>query len=363
VGRDLLRRRDVALHWALTAEEAAAVAKRAKPKVCLAREYMAEDVLEKLSKRPPVPVVVLLEPDGWERRQAYMDGHATALVQASSGDRILEAVSVLTGLEFAKATRVDLETVVEVHVEGEDRLLETANLSASGVCIRGFPKTHVGYGTKVNFLMLDDPFEVAGVVVRCFRIGGVEAAGLAFSEPSADVLNKIQALVDGSLGSEPGGQSMIMDPMDPDTLSGLPSVGGSVRDALRDRLVKAGAKDADGDWLALATSELTPLEREAALGKPCEAWVQAVLDLRLSLYRTRSVVQGNLPNELVQKSLGACRALADKAAGSGSETLVQVTRIRAGILRALYSGGAPGPRVGRTSDDVELVRAGKNAAA
>lgn len=362
VGRDLLRRRDVTLHWALSEEEASAVAKLVRPKACLAREYMAEAVLAKLTRRPAVPTVVLLEPDGWDRRHQYMEGGATALVQANAGERILEAVSVLTGLDFARCPRIDFETVVEVHVDGEDRLLETANLSASGVCIRGFPKVHVGYGTSVGFIMLDDPFEAPAIVVRCFKLGGVDAAGLAFSEPTPHVLRKIDTLVSMELNRMPGADSVMMDGDDVQTLSGLPAVSEHVRDALRARLAAGQPGDANGDWLSGVTCELTPMERAAALGEPSHKWVHSVLDLRLSLYRTRSVVQGNLPNALVQKSLGACRALADKSAGASPEILVQVTQIRAAILRALYSG-SDGRRVGRSTDDVQLTAATSASAA
>ncbi|MEO1339141.1 MAG: hypothetical protein AAFV29_26095, partial [Myxococcota bacterium] len=103
------------LRWALTLDEAKAVFAADPPRLVLARETMADDVLSHLPSG--LPAVVLLEPDGWSRRERYAQAGATALVRANNRERILEAVSELTGLAFRVHPRIRLDKQVSVSVD------------------------------------------------------------------------------------------------------------------------------------------------------------------------------------------------------------------------------------------------------
>lgn len=351
VGRELLRRPELDLHWALTVAEAMAVIDRIRPKAVLARESIARDLLEALPKNR-VPIVVLLETDGWDRRDEYFVAGATALVQATAAERILEALSTLTGLTFSRNPRADVESVVEVFVQGEDRLLETVNVSTSGVCIKGFPQTGIGAGTTVRFVMEDPPFEVPAVVVRCFVHAGLEAAGLAFVDPTAQVSMRLQAMVDAVIARSDRPTIPVELPDELlQTMTGLPVVPDDVREALTRRIAGSGSVPLP-EWMERAAGDLTKVERDALRGKDVPKWANAAVDLRISLCRTRSVVKGNLPSGVVEKALGACKALAQRAENEPPEILCQVTRVRASILRELYSTDKT-PRIGAIEGPLE----------
>src|SRR4051812_31800323 len=100
VGGDLLRRAEIEILWALSVTEALAVQRRVGPPVCIVREPFAAELLRSRSPTRNLPAIVLLDPGGWAQRDEYFALGATALVQATSGERILEALSELTGLAF-----------------------------------------------------------------------------------------------------------------------------------------------------------------------------------------------------------------------------------------------------------------------
>ncbi|NJK88719.1 MAG: PilZ domain-containing protein [Myxococcales bacterium] len=181
-GRDLLRRRDVEIEWALTPEESVAALERKSITVTVVREDLAQDVLH--HGRPHLhhlPVVVLLEPDGWERRDRYFEAGATALVRASNRERILEALSELTGLNTGIHPRVSYADVVDVKLGPSHRYCESVELSSSGISVADLPRLPLGSQVEVTLVMMDPPYTFSAMVIRQHSEGRGLVTGLAFN--------------------------------------------------------------------------------------------------------------------------------------------------------------------------------------
>lgn len=357
-GGDLLRRRDIQTYWALTAPEAIAAVTEAKAKVCLCRPEHAEEILKSIPRRSEARVLVLCEGDEWKQKDALFAAGATALVQANATDRILEAVSEVTGLAFAKYPRVRMETAIEVTVEGESRLLHTVNLSASGVLIRGGDALKVGTGVHVSFLLLEPPIDLDALVVRSTQDGPEPLIGLCFRDVPEGARQRLSALVEQEIEADEDAALTIDVPIFSDEIAqahaAVETNGekalGELKDKLRD-VVKEAKRDSSlksptrPDSSAKISSTLSKAEKASVLGQPAPDWAQPALDARLQLHVERKE-QGRPSPRTVQETLVLCRTL-----GQGTNdraTLAEVCTVRANLLREVYSD-APRTRAGAQS--------------
>lgn len=346
-GRELLTRKDLELGWALTSREADAWMARGAPDVVLVREELATEVLELLGRRAEsAACVVLLEPDGWERRNRYFDLGARGLVQASSRERILEAVSNLTGLAFPTNARVPFRDVVEVTWRGTTLLLETRDISVSGVAVCGMPGVMLGERIRVSFVMSDSQVAVDGVVVRQEKDDGELRVGVSFADLDEGGAADIQAIIEGELDrlpELPDPVGMTCDLAGTFTLD-LNSVQlGEARpeESFRQMLTKLLAAE-PGDttryprWLDRVAAALTPCER-ASLETKTPRFASDAVDARIRIERARARIDGHGPTQEDCRSvLELSRSLAGDAAMSPDEILADVPKIRAALLLGVY---------------------------
>ncbi len=352
-GRELLTRRDLDLGWALTASEAKAWMKAATPDVVLTREEIATEVLAaaKALRHPPA-CVVLLDPDGWDRRSTYFEGGATGLVQASNRARILEAVSNLTGLAFASHKRVPFRDVVEVSWRGETHLLETRDLSVSGVAVGGMESAVIGERIRVAFVMAEPQVVVDGVVVRRGREEGEHVVGVSF----CDVDARSRAGLEGIIEAEAANLPVIPEPVSMTTdlagtftidLNTAMAASRRPEEGFRDMLEKsADSRDGEGPrlprWLARVEKSLTRVERLALRGGEPRFASDAV-NARIRIERARARLDGHGPTHDDCKAvLEISRNLASEAAMAPSEVLADVPNIRAALLLGVYGATRPG---------------------
>lgn len=346
-GRELLARRDVELGWALNVKEAIAAIERRRPRVVLTREELA---LELLSKGRPliarVPVVILLERDGWGRRADYFAQGATALVSAKSLGRILEAVTELTGLQSRYAPRVPYPEVVDVSLMGTKVYLEATELGTSGIAVRDLPPARVGDRVEVGLVMMDPPMVVSGLVVRSHVARSGAVTEIAFNGLDDDERGRIEAFVT----RERGRWASFPDPV------GLTSdlSGGTFTLDLMGALGDASAKPdrwvelleqrmrSDGEtrvprWLARVERDLSEIERRSVLGQPAPAFARAAVEIRIDVARAQAaLLDASSIRESCELALDFCRSLAVEAEGSALEILGQVPEIRAGVLSQVY---------------------------
>jgi hypothetical protein len=314
---------------------------------------------------------VLLENDGWSRRQDYFSAGATALVQATAGPRILEAISELTGLTFARLPRVLYETAVEVEIGGQARLLNTVNLSASGVCIEGIRLEEQALGARVSFPLLEPPLTLEALVVRTHHDGRHSLGGLAFVNPSAVAQDRLRALVEAEISRDEKAAITVEVPEHLDPISmALDEVklgGDEAVEALKNKLRDLHLESKrDGQLHARRApprtgsvasrnieAALSPSERALVLGEPSPDWAGPALHARLKLHVERRE-RGAPSPRTVQDALTLCRTLGRGAADAPA--VVEVAAVRASLLREVYAD-APRSRHGAASNPPPAVTA------
>jgi hypothetical protein len=352
-GRALLVRRDVELRWALTVEEALAALRRTpRPKLCLMRERFAADFLgaAKAAARDPdgdlPPFIVLLEPDGWSKKDAYFGAGATALAQHASEERILEAIASLTGLAFRQHPRVPYSTVIDVQLEGDRFFLESVDLSTTGVSVRGLPATFARLGERaaLTFMMLEPPLAVSGVVTRTFEEHGEPVAAFGFDQIADESRARIGAIVDEETKSAralPDPVDMnaeIMGPMTQDLVIQLRSDGEANAiycNMLKERLKTPPAVQRVPSWLERLGRALTGTEKRALLSTDEPRFALSTVELRIRLCRMR--LEEDWPVDVeCARALDVCQTLAVEARGRPDDVLADVTEIRAALLRSVY---------------------------
>lgn len=345
-GRELLARRDVELSWALSPDEARAVLERRRPRVVLTREEFTLSFLkDNKALLDRVPVVVLLDGDGWERRDQYFSAGATALVSSTSLPRILEAVTELTGLPTRYAPRVPYPEVVDVSFSGTKLYLEAMEIGASGISIRDFPPARVGDRVEIGLVMMDPPHVLSGMVVRAH----VGRSG-AFTEVAFNGLDEAErAYLDAFVDQERARSAAFPEPV------GLSSdiVGGTFTldlfnafgdaqdtgrwvDLLRQR-IESDDEVRVPKWLLRVARDLTAIERQAIVGGDVPAFALAAVEMRVDLARAQAaLVDAVALRESCELGLDFCRSLAVDARDCAPPFLAQVPEIRAGILTQIY---------------------------
>lgn len=342
-GRDLLVRRDLELAWALTHDEAEAYLRTHRPGLVLVREAMAAETLARAkASKNGAPVMVLLEPDGWANRTAYLEMGAAVLAQSSGRARILEAVSELTGRPFPSHVRVPFASFVEV-VTQEDRVMaETIDMSRTGMGVRHAPILRVGCSVTVHLDNLEPTLDLPAVVIR----SDGEAAGLRFLDLEPDVAQRLQDLVDVQTARFPPpempegltvdiGGTFTMELLD----AGTSDLGNDMRfrDMLHEAVVE-GVTSREGwpRWLVNLEKKLTDYERRCFDEDPAACHASAAIDLRITLARTRTEEPYTFPTRaLAQRVLDFSRLLQDHD-GFSRDELADITIVRGQLLRAVY---------------------------
>lgn len=348
-GRDLLARRDVHLEWALTPEEAVATLQSSKHDAVVAREDFVLTLLRHGRKAlRNTPVIVLLENDGWERRERYFDAGATALLRATNRERILEALSELTGLSSSIHPRVPYGDVVDVNLGGRHRFHEAVELSSSGLSVRDLPEVELGTTCEVTLVMMDPPYTFSAMVIRQSPDRHGRVSGLAFNaisdEERAMLLEEIarkrraQDPLPEPVGltADLSGSTFTLDLYT--AMQGEPSndryyeILGQLIEAGEDMIEVRAPR-----WLRRVCRHLSELERRAMMGGPAPDYATAALDMRIDLARSRAFNFKAVPTQKeVDLCLDFCRALAVDALDSEVEDLAQVAQIRAELLREVY---------------------------
>lgn len=355
-GRELLARRDMILRWALTPAEAKAVVAVDPPRLLLIRESMADDVLRDL----PVglPAVVLLEADGWARHKRYAEAGATALVRASNRERILEAVSELTGLAFRIHPRLSITEVINMTIGDDTYYLQAAEISASGIAVRNLPGARVGTRVTVELDFLEPPRALTAIVVRFGQDEGQVLAGLAF-----DGLNDIDRKALSTFIKDRETETRMPEPEhlaeDPGTYSlDLFQHNGPDTRIFKDMMsaslfpIVGAVGPRMPSWLERVADSLTEVERSSLRGTTEVPFAGPALDLRLTLAHTRARAGGQISPALGQRVLEFSRTLANEGTSRPAEILHQITEIRAALLVEAYADRRASALPGLPSDSL-----------
>ncbi len=344
-GRMLLGRQDLRVRWALTEREAEAVIHSTKCGVCITREPLARAVLAACAaSQRTVTTIVLLDAANWSSWREYYEAGATSVVQAGATEQLLDAMSDATGLSFRSSPRVPYRTDVRFALGEEGGAWTSVNLSATGICLLEFPPYALGCEVDLAFELAGKRYEFNAIVAQMLRIGSHRAVGLAFR----DLSRELQTTLDEIIRAEQRRTRTYEDPVeDFDALDETTMLALRTSTAHGDALASMRALISGGTvphsettarWLHAACDALSTYE-VAAIRSPQTAppWAQDVLHARLRVYQARARAGTNAPSENdVREIFGLCQRLAETAAGTDHQVLVQVTNLRAEILRALY---------------------------
>jgi hypothetical protein len=338
-GHELLSRSDLDLRWALTLHEALAVSKRVKLDLVIASDHYALAYLSARAELPShPPCIVLLGDHHLDEKAAFEEAGATALVSGSDPQRIVEAISELTGLTFRDHPRVPLHTVVDVQYGNDSHLLYTFDLSISGVCIRDLPEAKYGDRATVTFDLFDPPLTAEAMVVRSFNLPEAKCTGLAFVELKEEDRKRIEHLVAKELVSMPMfTTSDIADMPGEQTIDLLTALRNKSDEGLSEYLdmltaIVHSKADAGPSWLFEVAAKLTETEREALRGKGPE-WAKTAVSVRLDL--KRQIIDRSSSGDF-SSAMEFCSAMAGEVKSATVDQAVDATSIRSAILRAVY---------------------------
>jgi hypothetical protein len=343
--RIVLLRDDLRVRWALTSEEARSVIGLTRCRACVTREGMAKEVLAAAAQaKRSVATIVLLEPSSASEWKQYFEAGATCVLHANDTDEILNALSDATGMSFRAARRVPLRTEVRFALGAEGGAWQTHDISATGVCIVGFPPYALGTELDLAFDLIGQRYEFNAVVSQVLRLGTQRAVGLAFREMTPE----LQAALEEVLANAARRERLRTDADVFETLGETtiissfrnPTIQGDTLDMIRALTSVGQIRPADTaeQWLVSACEAMSAVE-ETSIQHPesAPAWVRDAVVARLRAYRSRwNSGVAEPPDIDVQDIFGLCQRIAEGAAGSDGQLLVQVTNIRAEIVRALY---------------------------
>jgi len=369
----LLARRDLDILWTDTIQEARATIRAAKPEVCLVRPKLmdgsAQDLLRECRDAGAPPCVVVLNEADWDSQGDFLAAGAVEVIEINRSEAILQLVGEYTGLQFAKEARTPFETVVEARIAGEEFVLETMDISASGCGVRRVPEAKVGTLVRLAFVVQKNPIVVWARIVRCFSKSNEPCAGLRFAGMTKSLRKQLRDCVQdqtATLPQPPVDFTNLFDdvPLPVDRPRALRS------DELIDTtesiapddpdlaMLRVYAKTADPTardeldlpvWLMYLAESLTEHEMASAReeeGAP--SWARDALFVRVMLARACAAgPKEPLPESVAEKSYELFLALPRVTVDADDDTVAQVGQVRAAILRSLVS--APGRRRGDAS--------------
>jgi hypothetical protein len=340
--RTLLSREDLRMRWALTAEEARSVIRWTKCAVCITRAQLAQPVVEACRAADrEIASVVLLEPERWASWRDYFDLGATAVLQATAADQLLDAMSDATGVSLRTAARIPFDT--EVRVTNSSGVWRTYDISTSGMSLLDFPY-ELGSELELTFMLDGREYTCNANVSRIFRSSdSLLAVGVAFQSTSLAFQEHLEDFISRSHSDA----TQLIEPdedfvaLDDETVLSLRSATIENNSSELSRALAADGKIAASDrtasWLTDACLELSPLEVTAVRNpKAAPVWAHDAVLARVRVHQIRSRVNGTPTDAEVREVFGLCVRLADSSADADEASLVQVTNIRADILRTLY---------------------------
>ena len=340
----MLAREDLRIRWALTPAEALAVIRLTRCAVCITRASLAKPVVAACTEiGRDVSSIVLLDQAQWTSWRAYFDAGATAVLQATEAEQLLDAMSDATGVSFRTAPRIPFKT--EVRLAQDPRNTYTSlNLSATGISIMNLPAYSLGSIVDLVFAISGTEYQCRGIVSRISRRGHHRAVGVAFQEASPGMHSRIHEVIQSAQNdqypvTEP---DVHFHPLDEDTVLALRSsnVQGDALNLMRSLIThgKVARADTAEKWLIAACDSFSPIE-VTAINDPQSAppWAQDAVLARLRAYRARARAGPNPPSDGDTREIfGLCQRLAESSVGADDSSLVKVTNIRAEVLRALY---------------------------
>lgn len=198
----LLSRREIRVSWADSTRDARASIKRGEAKVLITRPKLADGdairLLTELSPEQRPPVLVLLKRAEWGERARFLDAGATDVFEHHDGERLLDEVSRLTKIQFARHRRVRFEAPGEAKVVGQHRTyhVTSRDLSITGIGLAGISAQANDALVKLTLLVEGRPATFWGRVTRSWNEGTDPMVGLRFIAMSEEERLELSGIIE-----------------------------------------------------------------------------------------------------------------------------------------------------------------------
>jgi hypothetical protein len=296
----LLARRDLEVLWADTIGAAVAIIRETKPRVCITRYRLrdgdATDLVAWISGR--CPCLVLLGSAEWTLKDR-VGATGAEVMELGRGRGVLARTGEIVGVDLGVARRVPFESVVEVEIKGARYILETTDLSSSGIGIKGLPAVPRGTPVRVRIHGEDEPIAIQGVVARHWTQTGELMGGVEFTTVTPGTTRWLERATQPRQEPIEQREEALEEerfPVSPLAAMDLAAADlGALaaqledRDPAHDDLVRQLHAEEDvPDWIAAVASTLTAIERSSLLAPAAPLWTRVAIQLRLELARHRN---------------------------------------------------------------------------
>lgn len=334
------------LLWAVHRAEAERMVTAGEVDLCLLsmRHPEAQDLRDTVLRAAGVPVV--------EVAAAPSDDATPESVDVDARRALLRLEAHL-GLCLSTVECEPVHTTAEL-IAGDGHWGGTVSaLGGRGCVVEGLPHTLDGQSVELRLDLHDGALWCAGVVTRWLPRAERSVASVRFLDLAPPQSQRIHAFLQEAAASaaaeaifeglplsseEPTGPLSTQDvgaqplPDEVQATAGevaLPMIRGLLSGELVEGKIPA--------YVAKVALELTDIERRAALGQDAPSWARRALTLRLQLACARAMFRRRLPSALLDEAYQNFVVLAAEGASESDETMAELGRIRAALLREVLA--------------------------
>ena len=334
VGPELIRRQDLQILWALSVKEAQAVLWKVQPEVCLMEEEFAHSILA-VAPETDGTVYLILEKEKYPRTIRAID--QAAYVPATDGSLILGAIAKAIGLKFSQQPRVKADIEVEITCGDFTGILQTTDVSLSGLSVKGFPEAPSTDLATLRFVSSHAIEPVNAVLIRTFGEDDKSAA-FRFEDLDQDNFLYLRSIVSDGLDEvvepEPVNTRALMKKKlftSPDEEVVTEEEKEHLFALLENDLVPT--KNCP-EWITRLGKSLTQTERSVAQGESGPNWVESSLNLRAACEKLD--LAERVPGSLRNLVLSFCRSLTTRGAEYSDDVIVDVTAVRGSLIGQVF---------------------------
>jgi hypothetical protein len=374
VRRELLLRAEIDAHWATTHDEVMTLLSNVRfALMVIAPDVERSQEIINVVRESKVPCIRLLEPTRTgeypapklaQLKEMLMRESARATLSEIDRDlyapiddvgRVLIHIEQLTSLRFARNPRVALRFPTRARVHGTEYNCATVNLSVSGVLLENFPATPLGTPVDLVIDAPDGPIDLHAQIIRASANEGMTQTGLAFLNVGAGQRVALERIVRRALrtSSKVRLEEQILEalshPISHEPQSTADLIAGATdvwRKAQEVEMALLGDLVNDREpqgyvppRLRKINAELTEPERKVLAGKSAPPWASMAVQLRVALagIRTNPTYRREAPPDLIDRTYELISHLSSVSEGQGANVVVHITRIRAALLREIFS--------------------------
>lgn len=181
-------------------DSALALATQIAPSVMVVALQLSDgsafDLLDVLAgQHAPFEAVVILRPDQWDYAQACFAAGAAEVIEHGDTEHLLAVLSGLAAVDRGVENRAEVQVPISVQVSGYSWNLETLDLRATGIAVRGVPPLEKGATVRLILNLLGRRMDLRGQLTRSWDDRGTSCAAFRFVGLAPDQREFMRAAV------------------------------------------------------------------------------------------------------------------------------------------------------------------------